>query len=265
MAKPICCHFHNEYDPKGGPCEQYPSKKSLQAFQEKLDIADKEQMSEYDEQLNCHGDYDTNTVDKTFFVCQNHRYLVTCYECKKLLSRHQMYNCIHSQDYNHLNHGLCVGPPGCTKCWIEFDSEIRCELGIESYSNIDSDSDSTSKDDTPDTASMATVSSLIAAVTAAAPTQTLNPYQEFYVQIHPTIKAENPTWTPQQITTEIGRRWSLQTMTLTEKNGEVCLKYSTTKHILDGCGSSKELKTYLESYRRKHGDQALLTLVEKLK
>ncbi len=36
-----------------------------------------------------------------------------------------------------------------------------------------------------------------------------NSYNDFFKIVHPMIKSKNPTWTPQEITTEIGRQWSL--------------------------------------------------------
>jgi hypothetical protein len=88
----------------------------------------------------------------------------------------------------------------------------------------------------------------------------LNKYQEFFVEIHPTIKSENPTWTPQQITTEIGKQWSLKSMTIDKLDHNVCVVYSKRKILIDACGHPAILQLYLQSYRKKHGDEALLTL-----
>jgi hypothetical protein len=90
----------------------------------------------------------------------------------------------------------------------------------------------------------------------------LNTYQTFFVDVHPSIKSANPTWTPQQITTEIGKRWSLRTMTIDAINGNVCVSYSKRKIVIDGCSHPAVLQLYLHSYREKYGDEALLTLAE---
>ena len=87
-------------------------------------------------------------------------------------------------------------------------------------------------------------------------------YQDFFVATHPTIKTENPTWTPQEITTEIGKRWSLQTMTIGQQGENICIKYSTRKILIDSCGKYNELKLYLESYRTKYGPEKLLKLAD---
>lgn len=44
---------------------------------------------------------------------------------------------------------------------------------------------------------------------APAPPVHAETYQEFFTAIHPKVKADNPNFTPQQITSEIGRLWSL--------------------------------------------------------
>jgi hypothetical protein len=88
----------------------------------------------------------------------------------------------------------------------------------------------------------------------------LNKYQEFFVAVHPSIKAANPTWTPQQITTEIGRRWSLHTMSIEKVGENICVTHSKTKILIDACDHPNILQLYLDSYRTKYGDEALLTL-----
>jgi len=90
----------------------------------------------------------------------------------------------------------------------------------------------------------------------------LNSYQTFFVEVHPTIKAANPTWTPQQITTEIGKQWSLKGMTIDTIHSNVCVQYSKRKILIDGCSHPTVLQLYLHSYRDKYGDEALLTLAE---
>lgn len=93
---------------------------------------------------------------------------------------------------------------------------------------------------------------------------TVNVYNEYFVQQHPSIKATNPTWTPQQITTEIGRRWSLQQMSISQTGDQITITHAKTKYKLDGCGKGTELRLYLEAYRAKNGDESFLKLVEKL-
>jgi metal-dependent hydrolase (beta-lactamase superfamily II) len=90
----------------------------------------------------------------------------------------------------------------------------------------------------------------------------LNTYQTFFVEVHPSIKSDNPTWTPQQITTEIGKRWSLRTMTIDTVNDTVCVQYSKRKIVIDGCSHPNVLQLYLHAYREKYGDEALLILAE---
>ena len=89
-------------------------------------------------------------------------------------------------------------------------------------------------------------------------------YQDFFTRIHPSVKAENPTWTPQQVTTEIGRRWSLQKMTIEKEDQTVCVRYSKNKYIIDACNVHDSLIQYLQGYRTKYGDEALLKLAESL-
>jgi hypothetical protein len=93
----------------------------------------------------------------------------------------------------------------------------------------------------------------------------LNSYQEFFVANQPSIKAENPSWTPQQVTTEIGKRWTLQKLTINEENGNVCINHAKRKIIIDACGFPSTLILYLDSYKRKHGGEALVKLAELMK
>jgi len=90
-------------------------------------------------------------------------------------------------------------------------------------------------------------------------------YQQFFVESHPAIKLAYPSWTPQQITTEIGRRWSLKNMTIESINSHVFVNCSKEKFILDGCGFNNELVQYLESYRKKYGADALYKAANILK
>ena len=130
--EPVSCFFYNEYESRNGDCEYLPSKESYLSFQLKLNKADNENESEYDELLEWPGGCETE-VDDNFFVCENHIHLITCDECGKLLTRQQISNYLNSDgDYNHLNEGLCVGPAGCTDCWVKYDNELRCELEIDS-------------------------------------------------------------------------------------------------------------------------------------
>lgn len=94
------------------------------------------------------------------------------------------------------------------------------------------------------------------------PTQQLNTYQQYFVDIHPTIQAENPTWSPQQITTEIGRRWSLEQMEVLVKQDTVVIRHKNKKIVLDGCGVAGALKLYLDGYRAKYGHEALYNFVD---
>ena len=96
------------------------------------------------------------------------------------------------------------------------------------------------------------------------PAQPLNTYQQYFVDIHPTIQAENPNWSPQQITTEIGRRWSLEQMELVVKQDTIIIRHKNKKVLLDACGKPQELKAYLDAYRAKYGHTALLNLVDNL-
>jgi hypothetical protein len=91
-----------------------------------------------------------------------------------------------------------------------------------------------------------------------------NTYQDFFTRIHPTVKAENPTWTPQQVTTEIGRRWSLQKMTIEAEDQNIYVRYSKNKYVIDACNVHNSLIHYLQAYRTKHGDEAFLKLAESL-
>ena len=89
-------------------------------------------------------------------------------------------------------------------------------------------------------------------------------YEEYFVGIHPIIKAENPTWTVKEISTEIGKRWSLQNMRIGQFAENVCVMYSSRKILIDPCGKPDELKSYLESYKSKHGSEKFLNLVESI-
>lgn len=106
------------------------------------------------------------------------------------------------------------------------------------------------------------VSDLLA-TNATTPPQ-MSEYNQFFKGVQPSILAANPTWTPQQVTTEIGRRWSLQKMEIKALNDVICVSYAKHKYTIDACGKHSELKTYLDAYRVKHGHEALLKLVEKL-
>jgi hypothetical protein len=93
----------------------------------------------------------------------------------------------------------------------------------------------------------------------------LNSYQEFFIETQPIVKEENPDWTPQQVTTEIGKRWSLQRLTIEEQKGNVCITYAKRKICIDACGFPSALILYLDSYKRKHGSEELLRLAEAMK
>ena len=102
------------------------------------------------------------------------------------------------------------------------------------------------------------------ATQTGAPNQ-LNAYQQFFVATHPAVKAAHPDWTPQQVTTEIGQRWSLQNMTLTKGTDSVTLKHTTKSIRLPACGQVDFLFSYLDSYRSLNGHKALLALVERMR
>ena len=92
----------------------------------------------------------------------------------------------------------------------------------------------------------------------------LNDYQKFFVNIHPSLKQVHPDWTPQQLTTEIGKRWSLRTMKLVKGEDEVVLKYKDTTIKVPACGKIDALYSYLEAYRVQYGDEALLGLTQRM-
>ena len=95
-------------------------------------------------------------------------------------------------------------------------------------------------------------------------TESPEKYQDFFVKTHPLIKTANPTWTPQKVTTEIGRRWSLQKMTIERHGEDVCVQHSKDKYIIDACKVPTLLIQYLEAYRAKYGDESFLKLVQGL-
>jgi hypothetical protein len=90
----------------------------------------------------------------------------------------------------------------------------------------------------------------------------LNDYQKFFVNIHPQLKQVHPDWTPQQLTTEIGRRWSLRSMKLMKEQHDVVLTYKDTTYRIPGCGQEEALYKYLEYYRVSRGHESLLQLVQ---
>jgi hypothetical protein len=125
---PVQCSF----------CSSMATKEQWQTFQTLLDESDKLTKNIHDEYLLWNGEFDT--VDNTFYVCKHHLSFITCDECKRILTRHQIANAINSRDYNHFhtdgskhrNFGTPL-PAACTDCWIAYDSEIRDELGIQDY------------------------------------------------------------------------------------------------------------------------------------
>ena len=92
-----------------------------------------------------------------------------------------------------------------------------------------------------------------------------NEYIKFLKEQHPIIKAANPTLEPKEIITKVGHLWSLRQMTLELKNNNVFLNHKYKKITIDGCGKPDELKRYLDAYRAKYGDEALLNLAENIK
>jgi len=126
MEGTIHCHF----------CNDIPLKKEFQQFQEILDNADKNNGHREDIHLRWNGEFEV--VDKNFFVCRIHLSKIGCDECHRILTRHQLANAINSDDYNHFhddgpkhcNFGKLL-PFACTDCWIQYDNDIRQELGIE--------------------------------------------------------------------------------------------------------------------------------------
>jgi hypothetical protein len=90
-------------------------------------------------------------------------------------------------------------------------------------------------------------------------------YNTFFKNIQPSIKAANPTWSPQQVTTEIGRLWSLETMEINQMNDTVVVTTTKQKITLDVCGCPAELRKYLEAYRTKHGHEKCFQLIQQLK
>lgn len=91
-----------------------------------------------------------------------------------------------------------------------------------------------------------------------------NKYIEFLKEQHPLVKAANPTWTPQQIITAIGHKWSFVQMTVEKKNGNIRVKHKSGKVTIDGCGKPDELKVFLDAYREKHGHEAFFEFAKKI-
>lgn len=77
---------------------------------------------------------------------------------------------------------------------------------IESFKSTMSDPVKVSQDPEPPEVSKSTEASQ-PAETSELPKS--NSYNDFFKIVHPMIKANNPTWSPQEITTEIGRQWSI--------------------------------------------------------
>lgn len=141
----ITCYYSETYSTNEGKCNKYPSKEQLAEFQAELDKADEENSNQFDRDL-AYKNIETY-VNKDFYVCPNHQYLIVCYECENLLTRSQIQNFINSTDYNHLNEGLCRGPAGCTSCWIRYDYELQHELGVDSDGEYKEESEEESEEE----------------------------------------------------------------------------------------------------------------------
>ena len=125
-------------------CSVKPTKKAFQQFCKSLDKADKEHGNKYDSLLMWNGEYEE--VGNDFYVCENHMDKITCFECKRILTRHQIQNAIQTNVGSQRDHYnlFLTGPrgqnfgkelkPACTDCWIQHDSELRAELE-EGYAN----------------------------------------------------------------------------------------------------------------------------------
>lgn len=96
------------------------------------------------------------------------------------------------------------------------------------------------------------------------PAEADNKYIEFLKEQHPMIKAANPTWTPQQIIVAIGHKWSLDQMTVEKKNDTIRVKQKNGKVNIDACGKPDELKSYLDAYRAKYGNEAFFEFAKKI-
>lgn len=124
---PVKCYF----------CDFNPNKALYFEFQKTLDEADEKNGNKHDKDLLWEGHF--SAVGKDFYVCKKHIDKVTCDECQRLMTRHQIDNAIHSQKGDHYNL-FREGPrhmdfgnelkPACTDCWIKYDSDLREELGI---------------------------------------------------------------------------------------------------------------------------------------
>lgn len=241
-------------------CGKACTQEQLKTFHELLDKADEENTCDFVDDSD-YMDYDEkgDLVDNRFYACKNCIDEITCCECGNLLRRHDINNYRNSRTLNHLNEGLCVGPACCKKCDLRNEGY---EVDTETETESDSDTNSVlSKASTPKPSR----NTMSAAEIPLPPSPTpMNSYNEFFVQQHPGIKAANPTWTPQQITTEIGRRWSLQQMSVSLTGDTIIVIYAKKKYTVDGCSKGRELCLFLEAYREKKGHEALLKLVEML-